>query len=57
MKHPSDNEKDKKKPPVVKSTDGKLLHFRKPKPDPKLDVDWFYEEEEFFVEHMDEFDW
>lgn len=57
MKHPSDTEKDKKKPPVEKTTDGKLLHFRKPKPDPKLDIDWFYEEEEFFAEHMDEFDW
>jgi hypothetical protein len=58
MKHPRDDEKSKtKKPPVEKTTDGKIVQFRKPKPGKPLDVEWFYEDEEFFSEHMDEFDW
>ena len=53
---------DKKPPhkesPAEVSTDDKVLPFRKPtKPNPALDVAWFYDEEEFFSEHMDEFDW
>ena len=47
----------KKQPPVEKTTDGQLVHFRKPKPGQLLDVEWFYEDEEFFAEWMDEFDW
>ncbi|MBT7641683.1 MAG: hypothetical protein HN715_01635 [Rhodobiaceae bacterium] len=48
----------KKKSPAEKSTDDTVLFFRKPpKPNPALDVSWFYDEEEFFSEHMDEFDW
>ncbi len=47
-----------KKSPIEKSTDDTVLFFRKPpKPNPALDVAWFYDEEEFFSEHMDEFDW
>ena len=53
---PSDDDK-KKKPPVDKSTDGQLLHFRKLKKPQPMDVEWFYEDEEFFAEWMDEFDW
>ena len=53
---------DKKPPhkesPAEVSTDDNVLPFRKPtKPNPALDVAWFYDEEEFFSEHMDEFDW
>lgn len=55
MKQP-DGEKPKK-PPAEKSA-GDVLFLRKPaKPNPPLDVEWFYDEEEFFAEWMDEFDW
>lgn len=53
---PSDDDK-KAEPPVEKSTDGRLLHFRKPKKAQPMDVEWFYEDEEFFADWMDEFDW
>ena len=51
------NRDGKKTPPDEKSSDGELAFFRKPKPHPKMDVDWFYDDEEFFAEWMDEFDW
>ena len=51
------SEKDKKTPPDTKETGGELAYFRKPKPNPQMDVGWFYDDEEFFAEHMDEFDW
>lgn len=53
---PSDDDK-KQKPPGNDKPDGQIVHFRKPKPGQPLDVEWFYEDEEFFVECMDEFDW
>ena len=57
MKH-SDSRKDKKqKPPQPEGEGGEIVSFRKPKKNPAFDVAWFYEEEEFFAEHMDEFDW
>ena len=56
-----DDEKDKdgekEKPPTPQEADGELAFFRKPKAKPVMDVGWFYDEEEFFAEHMDEFDW
>ena len=51
-----DDEK-KQKPPSDETPDGRLLHFRKPKKNAPMDVEWFYEDEEFFADCMDEFDW
>ena len=47
----------KEKPPTDASAGGELAYFRKPKPHKPMDVGWFYDDEEFFAEHMDEFDW
>jgi len=33
-----------------------VVSLQKPPPQPAFDVDWFYEDEEFFTEHMDGFD-
>jgi hypothetical protein len=33
-----------------------IVSLQKPPPQPEFDVDWFYEDEEFFAEHMDGFD-
>ena len=33
-----------------------VVSLQKPPPQPEFDVDWFYEDEEFFAEHMDGFD-
>ena len=53
----SDDRKDKnQKPPQPEGEGGKIVSFRKPK-NPAFDVEWFYEEEEFFADHMDEYDW
>ena len=53
-----DDEKDgNEKPPKPESKGGKIVSFRKPTPNPLFDIGWFYDEEEFFAEHMDEFDW
>ncbi len=54
----SDDTKDKnEKPPLPKGEGGKVISMRKPKPNPVFDAEWFYDEEEFFADHMDEFDW
>ncbi len=34
-----------------------IIPFRRPIPEPRFDVDWFYDEEGFFTDYMDEFDW
>ena len=34
----------------------KILPFRRPIPQPEFDLDWFYEDEEFFTQYMDDFD-
>lgn len=52
-----DKDSEKEKPPTPKEADGEIAYFRKPKAKPAMDVGWFYDEEEFFAEHMDEFDW
>lgn len=59
MKQSDDKKRDKEKqkPPADEATGGELAYFRKPKPNPQMDVGWFYDDEEFFAEHMDEFDW
>ena len=31
--------------------------IQKAEKNPAFDVEWFYEEEEFFADHMDEYDW
>ena len=52
----SDGKKQKKTPAGEPA--GDVVFLRKPaNPNPPLDVDWFYDDEEFFAEHMDEFDW
>ena len=57
MEH-TDGRKDKKQtPPQPEGAGGEIVSFRKPKKNPAFDVAWFYEEEEFFAEHMGEFDW
>jgi len=47
---------DKKK---TEHSDNVVPFKRPPKkpPAPNLDVEWFYDEAEFFSEWMDEFDW
>ena len=51
-----DDEKHQK-PPIDETIGGDIVHFRKPKKAKPMDVEWFYEDEEFFAEWMDEFDW
>ena len=48
---------DEKKQP--RGNDNIVPFKRQPKkpPPPNLDVEWFYDEAEFFSEWMDEFDW
>ncbi|MEL6257665.1 MAG: hypothetical protein AAFQ67_01230 [Pseudomonadota bacterium] len=41
-------------PPIATGNVEPLL---KRLPQPKFDVDWFYEDEDFFTEWMDAFDW
>lgn len=54
---PEDGKKSET-PPPGKADGGDVVYLRKPaKPNQPLDVAWFYEDEEFFAEHMDEFDW
>ena len=51
---------DIKKDPNVSEFGANVLAFKKPAkapPSPSLDVEWFYDEAEFFSEWMDEFDW
>lgn len=51
---------DKDKAPGEKAPEAgdNVIPLRRPKkPIPPLDVEWFYDEEAFFTEHMDEFDW
>lgn len=57
MKQSDDSKNEKEKPPRPQGEGGKVLSLRKPKPNPIFDAEWFYDEEEFFAEHMDEFDW
>lgn len=53
----SGSESGGEKPPTSEETGGEIAFFRKPKPKPQMDVGWFYDDEEFFADHMDEFDW
>ena len=57
MKQSDDRKGKNQKPPQPEGEGGKIVTFRKPKKNPAFDVEWFYEEEEFFADHMDEFDW
>ena len=57
MKQPDDTKNQNEKPPQPEGKGGKVVLLRKPKAKPAFDVEWFYDEEEFFAEHMDEFDW
>lgn len=57
MKQSDDKKNREQKPPQPRGEGGKIVSFRKPKKNPPFDVEWFYEEEEFFADHMDEFDW
>ena len=57
MKQFDDPKDQKENPPKQQGEGGKIVSLRKPTPNPVFDAEWFYDEEEFFAEHMDEFDW
>jgi len=57
MKQYVDTKGKDKKPPQPEGEGGKIVPFRKPTANPAFDVEWFYDEEEFFAEWMDESDW
>lgn len=57
MKQPNDTKDKNEKPPRPEGEGGKVVTFIKPKANPPFDVEWFYDEEEFFADWMDEFDW
>ena len=57
MKQSDDTKDRNEKPPRPDDRSDKIVQFRKPKAKPAFDVEWFYDEEEFFAEWMDEFDW
>ncbi|MCH1569387.1 MAG: hypothetical protein ACR2OK_03635 [Parvibaculales bacterium] len=57
MKQSDDGNGKKNTAPKPEQKGGDIVQFRKPKANPSFDVEWFYEEEEFFAEFMDAFDW
>ena len=57
MNQSDDTKDENEKPPRPDDRSGKIVQFRKSKTKPAFDVEWFYDEEEFFAEWMDEFDW
>jgi hypothetical protein len=57
MKQSDDTKDEHEKPPKPEGKGGKIVQLRKPTPNPVFDAEWFYDEEEFFAEWMDEFDW